>query len=52
MWKTLQTGRWNLVKGDRDRLIKVKIMVLNGKEFGTLTNDHLIQDGRLIQVRL
>ena len=52
MWKTLQTSRWNLVKGDRDRLIKVKIMVLNRKEFETLTNDRLIQDGRLIQVRL
>lgn len=30
-WRILQKGRWVSVKGDHDRFIEVKIIVLKGK---------------------
>ena len=31
-WRAIQTGRWDFVKGDHDRLIEVKITVIKGKQ--------------------
>ena len=45
----METARWDLVKGDCDRLIEVKITIIKGHN---LTTDRLIEGDRLIQVRL
>ena len=36
--RTIETARWDLVKGDRDRLIEVKITILNGHNFWYFDN--------------
>ena len=43
---TIQTGRWDSIKGDHNRLIQVNVLQRWSTNFGTLTTD------RLIQVRL
>ena len=43
-WKTIQTGRWDSIKGDHNRLIEVKIILIKGKEFRDF--DRVIQGGR------
>ena len=42
--EVIKTGRWDLKKGDRDRLIEVNITV--GKKFGTSNTDRLIRGDR------
>lgn len=47
-WKTIKTGNWDLVKGDQDNLIEVKIIVIKEKKFWTLTYDCPILGDRLM----
>ena len=54
----METARWDLLKGDpdslregADRLIEVRIAVIKGSYFRTLTTDHLKEGAdRLIQL--
>ena len=32
-WRTVKTGRWDLVKDDHDRLIEVKLTLIRGNRF-------------------
>lgn len=54
MWKTIQAGHWDSVKGDHHCLIEVKITEIKGNEFRTLTAGHSLQGdaGRYLNIGL
>ena len=51
--KTIETARWDLVKGDRDRLIEVKITIIKGHiNIGGLLNTVLLNTGSTVNSKI